>query len=171
MTAGRKRVPAEVKLRNGNPGKRRIALPKTIAGRVLEGEKVPPPTGLSKAARQAWRELTSYMIAGGIWDRADRFITELAATIIGDRRELEAYLDTIPIAKREPALTRLLVAMRTSERLVCGDLGITPDKRTMRAELPRGTGESDGRGNIGRMRAAVGARERPALAVVGDDAE
>jgi len=79
-------VPDEVKIRNGNPGHRPLRDPVLVAGRIAEGDRIRTPRGFTKLERAAWRELTTVLVAGGLLDRADLTLVEIAAQALGRAR-------------------------------------------------------------------------------------
>jgi P27 family predicted phage terminase small subunit len=91
---GRKPTPTEVHNRNGNPGKRPTT-PTTIAGRGKPDKPAhlaEPATRLHERASEAWDELVDVMHEGGILDRADALLVELAATNLAIFRDTLASL-------------------------------------------------------------------------------
>lgn len=75
---GRKAKPTEVKIAQGNPGRRRVEAVTVVAGR-----KVPRmPAYLSPRAKTAWKQLVTDMQAANILDGADWPLVETAANTI-----------------------------------------------------------------------------------------
>ena len=78
---GRKAKPAEVKIAQGNPGKRKV---ETV---VVGGRKAPKmPTYLSPRAKTAWKNLVADMAEANILDSADWPLLEVAANAIAQYR-------------------------------------------------------------------------------------
>lgn len=77
MTRGRRKKPAELAAKQGNPGRRSSrALAAALAGTVptaLPSDSAPPPPrGISEAAAEIWREYAPDLIDRGVYKASDR---------------------------------------------------------------------------------------------------
>jgi len=133
---GRTPTPDEVKIRNGNPGHRPLRDPVLVAGRLAEGDHVKTPRGFTKLERAAWRELLAPLVAGGILDRADLTLLEIAAQALARARAARLILATDGMLHKNsqgvvahPAIAIEKGAM-TEYRQLAIQLGIGPSGRT-----------------------------------------
>lgn len=76
MARGRPPKPREVRLAEGNPGRRALPEPVLGLGKVLD---FPPPDELNEAERAAWEALVPEVSAAGWVDRLDR---QLLTTLV-----------------------------------------------------------------------------------------
>lgn len=75
---GRKPKPVEVRRREGNPGKRALPEPVTVAGRPV---RVPePPESLPRDAREAWERIVPALADVGLLDEIDALALEAMCT-------------------------------------------------------------------------------------------
>lgn len=88
-TRGRKPKPAEVRLREGNPGKRPIPEPITFDG----GRIGPPPEHLDADGRAWWEEAVPVLDAVGILQKVDEAALEMAATAYSRFRQAKRAID------------------------------------------------------------------------------
>jgi phage terminase small subunit len=80
MIAGQRPKPAQLKVVQGNPGKRRI--------NTGEPQSVPlagPPNGMSAQDRAVWREVVE-AAPPGVLKQADRFLVELTVRLLRQAR-------------------------------------------------------------------------------------
>lgn len=77
---GRKPKPAEVRIREGNPGKRALPEPVLIGGRPSQDTMGDPPEHLSALAQEFWADTVSLLIEVGVLDHVDRPALEMLAT-------------------------------------------------------------------------------------------
>ena len=68
MTSGRKPKPIEQKIREGNPGKRRLPVPI----RTPPGDRLQRPDDLPKEGVELWDEVVDRLDAAGVLDQVDR---------------------------------------------------------------------------------------------------
>lgn len=81
---GRPPKPTEQKLREGNPGKRKLAAPVVVGGR----SRPEAPKGLDRDTRRVWDQLVQDMEGSGVLDRADGPTVEGAAVGLALARQL-----------------------------------------------------------------------------------
>jgi P27 family predicted phage terminase small subunit len=134
-----KAVPTEVKLRNGNPGKRKLPDTRPVGGRPA---RVPAaPIGLDPQARRLWRTYVAPLMRGGVYDAADGEMVEVAVTLHRQlariRRLVDGLADADLVSYHEktgvPHAHPLLAAEREAAgalRLALGELGKGPVART-----------------------------------------
>lgn len=79
--------PVEVKIREGNPGKRRLPEPMLVAGRPRAGEMDEPPEFLPADAKEFWRTTVTQLAAIGLVDRIDGPALEMLATMYARVRQ------------------------------------------------------------------------------------
>lgn len=146
---GRPPKPDEVKRLEGYPGHHPIRQPSLVGGRIASGDSVETPAGLSPAERKAWAELTEPLIRGGILDRADLSIVEMAAVALARARHARRVLAKEGITHTgsqglamHPAITVEKGAM-AEYRQLASLLGIGPASR---ARLGKGTAPEGGMG-------------------------
>jgi P27 family predicted phage terminase small subunit len=89
---GRKPVPAEQRLLEGNPGKRPIPEPVLVGGRPGDGEMTDPPDHLPAEAKAFWRVSVARLIDVGIVDRVDGPLLEMLATTYARWRQASRVL-------------------------------------------------------------------------------
>lgn len=78
---GRKPKPTEVRVREGNPGKRPLPDPVAVGGRPKE---IPdPPDGLDEDAKDLWREAIPAIWEIGVMDTIDMPALEIMCTAYG----------------------------------------------------------------------------------------
>jgi P27 family predicted phage terminase small subunit len=72
MARGRPPKPAEVKRREGNPGKRAIQQPIVVSGRVVTPDNLPtPPLHLDERGQALFTEYVNELVGAGIFDLSD----------------------------------------------------------------------------------------------------
>jgi P27 family predicted phage terminase small subunit len=76
MNRGPRPKPVEQKIREGNPGHRRLPEPILVGGRPTEEELAEPPEHLPPDAKRLWREDIATLVETGIADRVDRTALE-----------------------------------------------------------------------------------------------
>jgi phage terminase small subunit len=145
-------VPTEVKLRNGNPGKRAIPQPRPVGGRVQRAPD--PPAGLTREEQRLWRSHVAPLVHGGVYDRVDRtpvkVIVRLERTF--DRicrmlnalsdAELVAYNEQTGIPHKHPLLTAQ-VELAGALRLAAAEMGEGAVARTRLPKRPPEDVEDD----------------------------
>ena len=129
---GRKAKPAELKIAQGNPGKRKV---ETV---VVGGREAPRmPTYLAPRAKTAWKNLVADMSAANVLDRADWPLVEIAANAIG------LYRHAVDMVNKEGALAdgqkgnpttspwyRIMSEQSKEIRQLLDHLGIGPSARS-----------------------------------------
>jgi len=162
--------PVELDRLQGNPS-HRARQPTILGGRVSESDlaALQPPAGMSAAERRAWREVIGPLVAGGILDRADLSLVELAAQALARARAARALLNregmthlTSQGLSMHPAVTIEKGALAEYRQLAL-QLGIGPSGR---ARLGRPSGARPDGGMEGEIRGRLGQAAR--LRVVGD---
>ncbi len=86
---GRKPKPAEVRRREGNPGKRPIPAPVLVAGRLVPE----PPDHFPEAARQAWDVIVPTLAKIGLLDGIDSLALEGLCVLVARAREARTILE------------------------------------------------------------------------------
>ena len=151
---GRKAKPTEVKIAQGNPGRRKV---ETV---VVGGRKVPKmPAYLSPRAKTAWKNLVADMSEANILDSADWPLIEVAANAIAQYRQaVEMLQKEGPVAEGQKGnLTtspyyRIATEQAKEIRQLLEHLGIGPTgrarlglqlsaKKSMAAEMNERVGE------------------------------
>lgn len=140
-------TPVEDRIRNGNPGKRAIPLPRDVGGRPTALPAA--PSGLSVDAKRLWKQYVEPLVRGHVFDTADAEMVEVAVTLHRQlnriRKAVDALTDGDLVQFNErtgmPHAHPLLGQERETAnalRLVLGELGKSPVART---RLPSRTAE------------------------------
>jgi hypothetical protein len=168
---GRKPVPAERKIAQGNPGHRPIQTV-LVAGRLEEGEQLPSPPSMNAMEKRAWRDIQGALLAGGL-DRADFAIVESTAVQLARAREARLDVHRLTSQRgKERASTLDVRRARSDERdawkefrLLAENLPLSPTGRGRLGMVRGGKVEGGMAGELGRT-----LPQRSRLRVVGDDA-
>lgn len=169
---GTKPTPIEVRVRTGNPQHRPLPTAKTVGGRA---DKAPPvPEHFTPYQADAWRQVTRDLIAGGVFDQADRYVVEAFAELLGRLREIRETLNDLPQGQgrllaetvrgtwtANPLLSQERETAKEL-RMLAGDLGLTAISRTRLGLRDRE------RAGVAGIVAGLGG---PALQVVGGQSE
>lgn len=140
MAKGPKPTPIEVRVRTGNPQHRPLPTARTVAGRA---SKAPPvPANYTPYQAQAWREVVADLIAGGVYDQADRYVVEAFTELLGRLREIREVLNRLPAGEgrllaetvrgtwtANPLLSQERETAKEL-RMLAGELGLTAVSRT-----------------------------------------
>ena len=133
-------TPIEVRRRTGNRARRPLPVARTVGGRAKG--KVPVPDHFTDYQAEAWHQVTTDLIAGELFDQADRYVVEAFAQLMGRLREIREALNALPDGTERllaetvrgtwtsnPLLTQERETAREL-RLLAGDLGLTALART-----------------------------------------
>ena len=168
--------PVEVQRLQGNPSHRPMRQPTLLGGRISEQdlESLRPPVGLSPGERRAWHEIITPLVAGGILDRADLTIVEMAAQALARSRQARRVLTREGITHRNsqgycahPAIAIEKGAMAEYRQLAL-QLGIGPSGRT---RIGKASGATPEGGMAGEMRRKLPAPARLSVLRGGEDAD
>ncbi|MEJ7785576.1 MAG: phage terminase small subunit P27 family [Solirubrobacteraceae bacterium] len=138
--------PVEQKIREGNPGQRKLPEPILVSGRPQRGEMDEPAEHLSPDAKEFWRETVWRLVECGILDRVDRPLLEMLATQYGRIQACRRVIDeagyftrgSVGQLREHPALKIEREAVVLFHRIAM-EFGMTPIGRTRLglAELSR----------------------------------
>jgi P27 family predicted phage terminase small subunit len=132
---GRRPKPIELKLREGNPGRRTLPDPVVLGGRP--SEPIEPPEALDEDAKDFWREAIPIFHRVGLLDTIDRAALEMTATayarVVQCRRAIQEHGMFSRGSKNQfaehPALASERVAMTVFLRFA-EQYALTPLART-----------------------------------------
>jgi P27 family predicted phage terminase small subunit len=153
--------PVEQKIREGNPGQRRLPEPLLVAGRPNAGELDEPPEHLPATAKAFWRDTVARLVAVGLIDRVDVPMLEQLSVQYARIRAAQKVIAVQgmftrgsvgqirehPAVRIEREATRAFLALSQ-------EFGITPvartrlglaelHRRTLKAEFDAALGEPD----------------------------
>jgi len=137
MTPGRKPKPVELKLIEGNRGKRR--LPEQPHPQTSAPE---PPAGLSQAARREWERLVPELLELGFLHRVDRGglhrYCEAYARACAADRYIHKYgvIVTTSFGKAKNPAVQIARDASAEMKAWCAEFGMTPSSRG-RMALPQ----------------------------------
>ncbi len=126
-----RRVPLEVRIRNGNPGKQPLPQPLVPGSR----EEPPMPRDLSPTARACWRYIVKDLSEAGILAHSDAGVVEMAACVWARAREARREVDregltiTTPQGRVEHPAGRIERACQAEFRQLATHLGLSPSSR------------------------------------------
>jgi P27 family predicted phage terminase small subunit len=175
---GRPPKPTEQKRLEGNPGHHPKRTPVIVGGRITVDDLagIRRPAHFNPVEARAWRDLLAPLVAGGILDRVDLTVLEMAAQALGRARQAREVIkreglfgESSQGTHAHPAIGIEKGAM-TEFRLLAVQLGIGPGARVR-------LGGEPGSGSLrtaydGGMAGELDRQLPPAarLRVVGDDA-
>src|SRR5690606_6453653 len=128
MVRGRKPKPTNLKIVQGNPGKRPLNQAEPQPG-VLED--LTPPTGLDAYGRDAWKRNAPVLARLGLLTEADR--DALAAYCMAYSRWRRANIALRKVKPDDESYRAIAVTVEKAEqsmRLLAGEFGMTPSSRS-----------------------------------------
>lgn len=155
---GRKPKPTEVKIREGNPGKRPIPQPVIVGGRA-DVAQMTVPSGLQVEGKKLWNEVVPYLAEVGMLDIVDRTALELMCVqydrITQARRKIKREGVMIRGSTHNTVQHPGLAIEREATRLfmsIAEQFGLTPVARSRLglAEVHRRSLESELERDIGK---------------------
>jgi len=133
VKGGHNLKPAEVRLREGNPGKRPVPRPAVI------GDRAAPrmPAGLSAPAKTVWQQVVPELVEAGVVRTVDAVALEAFVVQVAVMRQAQRELKHAPLlvngSRGQPVRNPLLDVLTTAQAEVrkwCERFGLDPSTRT-----------------------------------------
>lgn len=128
MAVGRRPKPRNLKLIQGNPGKRPLNDAEPLPGAL---DDLKPPTGLDAYGKQAWKRNASVLQQLGLLTEAD--VDALAAYCMAYSRWRRANIALQKVKPDDDSYRQVAVTAEKAEqamRLLAGEFGMTPSSRS-----------------------------------------